>query len=168
MGADRVDKLDWELATESIVVKIRWFGVAMGYVLVQTRTGLHNPSAVRAFLALGAGYAALDTAFYRLGEVVLRRWPLFVSLMESVFIALLCYHDTGLASPFRWYYLLSLICCAIRYRALTTWLTFGLHCVSLLALCGVLGFREGFEAGWPLTIAIMAWATWASSALASL
>ena len=57
------DRLGWDLATESIVVKIRWFGVVMGYVLVQTRTGLHDPSAVRAFLALGAGYAALDTVF---------------------------------------------------------------------------------------------------------
>ena len=110
MTSPASERLSWELATESIVVKIRWFGIVMGYVLVQTRTGLHNPSAVRAFLALGAGYAALDTAFYRMGEVFLNRWPLFVSLMESVFIALLCYHDTGLDSPFRWYYLLSLIC----------------------------------------------------------
>src|SRR6516164_1874056 len=96
----------WDLAAESIVVKIRWFGVLMGFVLVQTRTGLHNPSAVRAYLALGAGYAALDTAFHRLGEVFLKRWPLVVSLLESAFIAILCYHDTGQNSPFRWYYLL--------------------------------------------------------------
>src|SRR3954468_17533549 len=128
-----------ELATESIVVKIRWFGIAMGYVLVQTRAGLHNPSAVRAFLALGAGFAALDLAFYLMGEVFLRRWPLFVSGMESGFIALLCYHDTGPASPFRWHYLLSLICCAIRYRPAIAWLTFGFHCLSLLALATVLG-----------------------------
>ena len=66
----------WELAAESIVVKIRWFGVVMGYILVQTRTGLHDPWAVRAFLALGAGYAALDLAFWRMGEVFLKRWPL--------------------------------------------------------------------------------------------
>src|SRR5258707_7686682 len=162
MGADRVDKLDWELAAESIVVQIRWFGVLAGYVLVQTRTGLQNPSAVRAFLALGAGYAALDTAFYRMGEVVLKRWPLAVSLMESVFIALLCYHDTGLESPFRWYYLLSLICCAIRYRPAVAWLTFGFHCLSLLALGAVLGFDAGLESGWPLTITIMGLVTWAS------
>ena len=81
------------------MVKLRWFGVVMGYILVQTRTGLHDPWAVRAFLALGAGYAALDLAFWRMGEVILKRWPLFVSLMESVFIALLCYHDTGLEQP---------------------------------------------------------------------
>jgi two-component system NtrC family sensor kinase len=158
------ERLRWELATESIVVKIRWFGVAMGFVLVQTRTGLHNPSAVRAYLALGAGYAALDTAFYRLGEVVLKRWPLVVSLLESVFVATLCYHDTGQGSPFRWYYLLSLICCAIRYRPVVAWLTFGLHCLSLMGL----GLVVGTDPGWPVTVAIMAWVTWATSALASL
>jgi two-component system NtrC family sensor kinase len=156
-----------DLATESIVVKIRWFGIVMGYVLVQTRTGLHNPSAVRAFLALGAGYAALDTAFYRMGEVILDRWPLVVSLLESVFIALLCYHDTGPDSPFRWYYLLSLICCAIRYRPAVAWLTFGSHCLSLAWLAVIAGSWSELWASWPLTVAIMAWATWASSALAA-
>ncbi len=156
------------LATESIVVKIRWFGIVMGYILVQTRTGLHDPSAVRAFLALGAGYAALDTAFYRMGEVIFDRWPLAVSSMEAVFIALLCLNDTGLNSPFRWYYLLSLVCCAIRYRPRTAWLTFGMHGVSLLGLGAVLGFQGGDEAGVTLTIVINAWVTWACSSLATL
>jgi signal transduction histidine kinase len=163
------ERLGWDLATEPIVVKIRWFGVVMGFVLVQSRTGLHDPWAVRAFLALGAGYAALDTVFtYRLREVVLNRWPLFVSLMESIFIALLCYHDTGLSSPFRWYYLLSLICCAIRYHRLVAWLTFAFHCMSLLVLARVLSVDRGAESGWPWTIAIMAWVTWASASLAGL
>src|SRR3954471_24890692 len=40
------ERLSWELATESIVVRIRWFGIAMGYILALTRTGLHSPSAV--------------------------------------------------------------------------------------------------------------------------
>ena len=158
----------WDLAAESIVVKIRWFGVIMGYVLVQTRTGLHNPSAVRAFLALGAGYAALDFAFWRLGEVFLKRLPLFVSFMESIFIALLCYHDTGLASPFRWYYLLSLICCAIRYQPAVAWWTLGFHSISLLSLAWSLGFSTPTGSAWPLTLVIMAWVTWASSSLAGL
>jgi signal transduction histidine kinase len=161
-----IERPRWDLAAESIVVKIRWFGVIMGYVLVQTRTGLHNPSAVRAFLALGAGYAALDLAFWRMGEVFLKRWPLFVSFMESVFIALLCYHDTGLESPFRWYYLLSLICCAIRYRPAVAWWTLGFHAVSLLTLAWSLGFAAPGGATWPLTLVIMAWVTWASAALA--
>ncbi len=124
----------WDLAAESIVVKIRWFGVVMGYILVQSRIGLHNPSAVRAFLALGAGFAALDLAFWRMGEVFLKRWPLFVSFMEAVFIALLCFHDTGLESPFRWYYLLSLICCALRYPAKVAWWTLGFQTISFLTL----------------------------------
>ncbi len=158
----------WDLAAESIVVKIRWFGVMMGYVLVQTRMGLHNPSAVRAFLALGAGYAALDFAFWRMGEVFLKRWPLFVSFMESVFIALLCFHDTGLASPFRWYYLLSLICCAIRYRPAVAWWTLGFHTISLLSLAWFLDFQASSRSAWPLTLVIMAWVTWASSSLAGL
>jgi len=164
------EKLRLDLATESIVVKIRWFGIVMGYVLVETRMGLHNPSAVRAFLALGAGFAGLDLAFYRMGEVFLKRRPLFVSMMEATFIALLCYNDTGLASPFRWYYLLSLICCAIRYRRTTAWLTYGFHCLSLLTLAILLG--EGaikdVTSDWPLTLAIMAWVTWASASLSSL
>jgi len=166
-GAD--ERRGWELAAESIVVKIRWFGIAMGYVLVQTRVGpaLRDPWAVRAFLALGAGFAGLDTAFHRMGEVFLKRRPLFVSAMEATFIALLCYHDAGLDSPFRWYYLLSLICCAIRYQPAVAWTTFGLHCASLAALALALGGPSALT-GLPLTIVILAWATWAVSALAGL
>ncbi len=156
----------WELAAESIVVKLRWFGVVMGYILVQTRTGLHDPWAVRAFLALGAGYAALDLAFWRMGEVFLKRWPLFVSLMESVFIALLCYHDTGLSSPFRWYYLLSLICCSIRYRSVVAWWTLAFHSLSLFGLLWALGTPSPWQSTLPLTLTIMVWVTWASSSLA--
>ncbi|CAN5900781.1 hypothetical protein BH23PLA1_BH23PLA1_03730 [soil metagenome] len=157
-----------DLATESIVVKIRWFGIAMGYALILTRDGLRDPWAVSAILALGAGYAALDTAFYHWGEVFLKRWPLFVSLMESVFIALLCYHDTGLESPFRWYYLLSLLCCSMRYPRWIAWMTFGLHCLSFL--CLVLALRPGdlFATDLPMTVVILAWMTWASSSLSNL
>jgi two-component system, NtrC family, sensor kinase len=168
MPAISNERLGWELATESIVVRIRWFGVAMGYILVQTRTGLHDPWAVRAFLALGAGYAALDTVFHRMGEVFLERVPLFVSMMEAIFIALLCYHDTGLDSPFRWYYLLSLICCSIRYRPLIVVVTFGFHCLSLACLAWALGADRQDAAALLLTVAILAWATWATGSLACL
>ncbi len=166
MAAALTERSRWELSAESAVVKLRWFGVVMGYILVQTRTGLHDPWAVRAFLALGAGYAALDLAFWRIGEVFLKRWPLFVSLMESVFIALLCYHDTGITSPFRWYYLLSLICCSIRYRSAVAWWTFAFHSLSLLVLARILGVSSLWDSSLPLTWTIMAWATWACSSLA--
>jgi two-component system, NtrC family, sensor kinase len=166
MTSKPVERSRWELSAESVVVKLRWFGVVMGYILVQTRTGLHDPWAVRAFLALGAGYAALDLAFWWMGEVFLERWPLCVSFLESLFIALLCYHDTGLNSPFRWYYLLSLICCSIRYRAVVAWWTLAFHAVSLLSLAWVLGSPSFWDSSLPLTFTIMAWVTWASSSLA--
>jgi signal transduction histidine kinase len=166
MTAEGIERSRWELAAESSVVKLRWFGVIMGYILVQTRTGLHNPSAVRAFLALGAGYAALDLVFWRMGEVILEHWPRFVALMESVFIGLLCYHDTGLDSPFRWYYLLSLICCSIRNRAEVAWWALAFHSLSLVCLAMILGGPFQPESSLPLTLTIMTWVTWASSSLA--
>ncbi len=166
MTATGIERSRWELAAESTVVKLRWFGIVMGYILVQTRTGLHDPWAVRAFLALGAGYAALDLAFWQMGEVILKGWPLVVSLMESVFIALLCYHDTGLNSPFRWYYLLSLICCSIRNRAEVAWWTLAFHGLSFLGLAWVLGTSPRPESSLFLTLTIMTWVTWACSSLA--
>lgn len=169
-GLVKTDRHGWQLATESIVVRMRWFGIVIGYVLVQTRTGLHDPNAVRAILALGAGYAAIDSAFHRWGEVFLSRWPLFVSSMEAIFIALLCYHDTGLDSPFRWYYLLSALCCAIRYPPAIAWATLGMHLTSLLILAWILPVdrSESTLTDLPLTFAVLAWATWASSALAGI
>lgn len=159
----------WDLAAGRIIVRIRWFGIVMGYVLVESRSGLANPSAVRAFLALGAGYASLDTAWHLMGEVFFKRLPLIVSLLEALFIGLLCYHDTGLGSPFRWYYLLSLICVAIRYSPRVAWTTWFFDSVSLMALATAVGLQN--QTQWTdmvMTVVMLAWATWASSALAGL
>src|SRR6516165_7374800 len=121
----------WELAAETIAVKIRWFGIVVGYALVN----LHHPPAphaavLNAILGLGAGYALLDTAYSLRGRVFLGRWPLLVSLMEALFIGLLCYYHDGLESAFRYYYFLSLICCAIRHSARVTYATWALHSAS--------------------------------------
>ena len=167
MGSGDAERLGWELATESIVVKIRWFGIVMGVALVEARTGLHNPIAVRACLALGAGYAALDTVAYRRGAVFLSRVPLFVSFMEATFIALLCYNDAQLQSPFRWYYLLSIICCAIRYPRMVAWTTCGFHCLSFAALATLLGPAPRASASVEETVIILGCVAWASSSLAS-
>ena len=75
---------------------------------------------------------------------------------------MLCYHDTGLNSPFRWYYLLSLICCSIRYRAAVAWWTVAFHALSLLSLARVLGGPSFWDSSLPLTLTIMVWVTWAS------
>ena len=87
--------------------------------------------------------------------------------MEATFIALLCFHDARLASPFRWYYLLSIICCAIRYDRGIAWTTCVLHCLSFAVLAGTL--RTSLEASAPVEefVVILACVTWASSSLAS-
>src|SRR4051812_23306926 len=111
----------WELAAESIAVKIRWFGLLVGCVVVHVTAREPGRAALlNAILALGAVYTLLDTYFSLRGRVFLGRSPLFVSLMESLFIGLLCYHDAGLDSPFRYYYFLSIICCAVRHQSAVT------------------------------------------------
>lgn len=157
----------WDLAAGRIIVRMRWLGILMGILLVESRDGLANPSAVRAFLALGAGFASLDTAWYFLGEVFLKRLPLAVSALEALFIGLLCYHDTGLESPFRWYYLMSLICVAIRYSPRVAWATWAFDSVSLIGLAVAVGrVQPEQNTGIVMMIVMLAWATWASSALA--
>jgi signal transduction histidine kinase len=155
----------WDIETESIVVRIRWVGIAMGGALAVLRSDGGHPWTIAAILALGAGYAALDTAWYLMGDVFLGRLPLFVSAMESVFIGLLCYHDHGIESPFRWYYVLSLICCAIRFRPIVAWSTFGMHAISLLWLETSFSGSLRMSVSWVLLVALLGWATWATSAL---
>jgi len=71
-----------------------------------------------------------------------------------------------LNSPFRWYYLLSLICCSIRYRSVVAWWTLAFHTLSLLSLARILGWPSLWESSLPLTLTMMVWVTWASSSLA--
>jgi len=54
--------------------------------------------------------------------------------MEALFIGLLCYFDDGVSSPFRFYYFLSLLVCAIRHSPSLTFATFGLHSISYIVL----------------------------------
>lgn len=162
-------RIDLDFITESIVVQIRWSGVVMGYVLVACRTAaIREPIAVSAILALGAGYAAADTFHHRRGRVFLRRWPLFVSVMEAIFLALLCYYDTGPDSPFRWYYLLSLICCAVRYPARLAWSTLAIHGTSLAIVTAAFGADRSALASLVLIVAMLGWVTWAVASLAGL
>src|SRR5258708_13106711 len=102
------------------------------------------------------------------GRVFLSRWPWVISLMEAVFIGLLCYFDLGLESPFRFYYFLSLLVCAIRYSPAVTIATFALHSISY----GELFFSRGPESKNLATLFVMlvsmAWATWACTPLAQL
>src|SRR5262245_28664713 len=87
----------WELAAEAIAVKIRWFGLVVGYALVNLEVaGNANRPLLNAILALGALYALLDTYYSLRGRVFLGRFPLGISFMEALFIGLLCFFHTGL------------------------------------------------------------------------
>jgi signal transduction histidine kinase len=159
----------WELAAETIAVKIRWFGLLVGYLLVNL---LDHPAdhraTLNAILTLGALYTLVDTYYSMHGRVFLGRYPLSVSLMEAVFIALLCHYASGLESPFRYYYFLSLVCCAIRHSPHVTYLSCALHCLSYGALYLLTPPAERSAATFTITLVIMGWVTWSSNALALL
>jgi signal transduction histidine kinase len=159
----------WELAAETIAVKIRWFGLLVGFVLVNLDE--HTPErrvVLNAILALGTLYTIFDTYYSFRGRIFLGRHPLVISCMEALFIGLLCYYDGGLESPFRYFYLLSLICCAIRHPSPVTFLTCALHCLSYSILFLALpGGTQGLSY-FLLTLVVLGWVTWASNALAQL
>lgn len=158
----------WELAAETIALKIRWFGILFGYLLVNVGDSGDQRGVLNAILALGAGFALLDTAYSLKGRVFLGNLPLAVSAMEALFIGLLCHYHGGLESPFRFYYILSLICCAIRYSNQVTYYTWALHSLSYSILFAALPPEE--QKTWPLalTLVILGWITWASAAMALL
>src|SRR5438552_5816251 len=125
----------WELAAETIAVKIRWFGLLVGYVLVNVSPMADASRPIlNAILTVGAVYALVDAYYSLRGRVFLGRYPLVISSMEALFIGLLCYYHGGLQSSFRYYYLLSLICCAIRHSSRVTLATYALHCTRLAGL----------------------------------
>lgn len=159
----------WELAAEAIAVKIRWFGLLIGYVVVNVSD--HAPerlAILNAILALGAVYTLLDTIFSLRGKVFLGRSPLVISVMEALFIALLCFYDAGLDSPFRYYYFLSLLCCAVRHSSPVTYGTCALHCVSYGLLYLALPPERRSLPALSLTLVMLGWVTWAGNALATL
>jgi signal transduction histidine kinase len=159
----------WELAAEAIAVKIRWFGLLVGYVVVHLRG---HPAdrllTLNAILLLGTLYTLLDTWYSLRGRVFFGRYPYAVSLMEALFVGLLCYFDEGLQSPFRFYYFLSLICCAVRHPSVVTYATCVAHGVSYGLLYLALPAEQRQPFSLTLTLVILGWVTWASDALASL
>lgn len=156
----------WELAAENIVVKIRWFGLILGYLYVNLAVDAELRAPLNAILGLGAGYSLLDSVWSLRGKVFLGRAPLVVSAMEALFIGLLCYCQGGLESPFRFYYLLSLICCAMRHDVVVTSATCALHFASVGILYSALpvGQRNPFEL--LITLLLLGWVAWAASSLA--
>jgi two-component system NtrC family sensor kinase len=163
------DDFDWGLATQAITVRIRWFGICVGYVLVNLIGQGQNRVILNAILLLGAIYALLDTIWSLRERVFLSDWPVFISFMEALFIGLLCHFDEGPLSAFRFYYFLSLLVCAIRYAPLVTWMTFGFHTTSYLTLAFTrqIATRDEVSA-LILTPIFIGWVTWACVSLSGL
>ncbi len=174
----------WELAAETIAIKIRWFGLLIGYLLVNLpgdRRGITPPVPIQqlllnAILSVGLLYTLLDTWYSFRGRIFLGRYPLSVSGMEALFIGLLCYCDAGLDSPFRYFYILSLVCCSIRHPSRVTYLSCGLHCLSYGILYLTLASPGALAPGVPappparflLMLVVLVWVTWAGNGLALL
>lgn len=164
-----------ELRAESITVRIRWFGVVVGYLLVNAGdliSAAHRDASrfeLNAILAVGAVYALIDTVRSWKGHVLLAEFRILVSMMEALFIGLLCYFDEGVSSPFRFYYFLSLLVCAIRHTPMLTFATFGLHALSF-SLLGLLSSTESENDAVQmiLTLVFMGWAAWAIISLTGL
>lgn len=158
----------WQLPAEAITVRIRWFGLCVGYFLVNFLSPGENRPLLNAILTLGAGFALLDTLWSLRGRVFLGRVPLFISAMEAVFIGLLCRCDLGVDSPFRFYYFLSLLVCATRYRPWVAYSTLAMHAASYATLAFTRETGLQITADTVLMLIFMAWVTWAGTALASL
>ena len=157
----------WELDDEAIAVKIRWFGLAFGY-LHANATSAADPLALNAILAVGLAFTALATGHYWRRRVFLGDHPLLISWMEALFIGLLCHTDGGLDSPFRFYYLLSLICAAVRYPPAVTAITCALDGVSCTVLFLALPADRRSLFGLFLMLILLTWVAWAAAALARL
>src|SRR3954464_6558786 len=91
----------WARPAETIAVKIRWFGLFLGYLYVNTAAHDDHRLTLNAILAVGAAYTLCDSVSSLRGRVFLGRWPLAVSSMEALFIGLLCYYQGGLENSFR-------------------------------------------------------------------
>jgi signal transduction histidine kinase len=157
----------WELAAEAIAVKIRWFGLVLGYAYANFGSAA-DPLPLNAILSLGFGFTALATYSYWHGRIFLGGHPLLISCLEALFIGLLCHTDGGLDSPFRFYYLLSLTCAAIRHTPAVTAATCALDCVSFGVLFLALPPGKRNVLGFVLMLVVLAWVTWAAAALARL
>ena len=169
------DPLSRDLRAEFITVRIRWFGLAVGYLLVNIGDRINAADRgsaqfeLNAILTLGAVYAIIDTLRSWKGKVLLAEFRILISLMEALFIGVLCYFDEGVSSPFRFYYFLSLLVCAIRHTPTLTFATFGLHALSY-SLLGLLSERSGSSDAVQmlLTLVFLGWAAWAIIALTGL
>ncbi len=156
-----------ELSAERVVIQIRWTGLVLGFLLANTTLAPGQSAlTLNLLLAVGLVYTALDTGFYRQKRIFLGEYPLFISMMEALFIGLLAHFHDGPSSAFRYYYLLSLLCCILRHGPELVWITCALHLASWAALCLIDTSRLGGES-WLLIPVVLIWSSWAGTGLVS-
>lgn len=155
------------MSPEIIVLKIRWIGVVLGLLWINLAPAAKHPAMVNGILLLGLAYALWDTWATMQSWKLDQRYPLAISVLEAIFIGLLCYFDTGLDSPFRYYYLLSLMICALRYEPLVTYVTFGLHSASFGSIYLLRSWGDDAAGQLLLGLVLMGWVAWAADSLAS-
>jgi two-component system, NtrC family, sensor kinase len=158
----------WDLAAGAIAVKIRWVGLLLGYVYVNSASDSTYRLTLNLILTVGFAYTVIDAYYSWQARIFLARFPVAISFMEALFIGLLCYFDSGLESPFRYYYLLSLICCAIRHSSVVTYVTCALDCLSYAILYFAVDHPEDAGFALFLMMVLLLWVTWAASALSDL
>ncbi|MEW3439380.1 hypothetical protein, partial [Pseudomonas aeruginosa] len=83
------------LSAEAIALQIRWFGLVVGALLVNGVSDTANQLPLNAILVLGLMFTVMATIVYRRGRVFLRDYPLVIAPLESLFIGLLCYYESG-------------------------------------------------------------------------
>jgi two-component system NtrC family sensor kinase len=157
----------WDLDAEAVAIKIRWFGLVVGYLYANLASAA-EPLTLNAILGLGFAFTVLDTYWSWRGRVPFAKNPLVVSCLEALFIGLLCFSDGGLDSPFRHYYILSLLCCALRYSPRVTGITCGLACLSYASLFFALPEPQRNTVSLALGLIVLAWVAAAAVALARL
>jgi two-component system, NtrC family, sensor kinase len=147
-----------ELAAETVAVAVRWFGLGVGLLVAYFGHPAH-PLPLALILLLGLLYTAADTAF---------SLSVLVAAMESLFIGMLCYFEEGLDSPFRFYYLLSLIAGAVRHTPKVTLVTCLMVCVSYSSLLYFVKVEQRDWTVFAFTLIVLLWVTGAAVALARL
>lgn len=157
----------WDVAAEAVAVKIRWFGLVVGYLYANVVTAA-DPFPLNGLLGLGFAFTVLDTYHSWRGRVFLGGSPLLVSALEAVYIGLLCYLDGGPESPFRHYSVLAVVCAAIRYTPLVTGWACAVNCAGYAVLYAAV------PAGGPglttllFTLVVLVWVAWAAGSLVRL
>ncbi|HQR42997.1 MAG TPA: ATP-binding protein [Gemmatales bacterium] len=159
---------DWERDAAGILVRIQWFGLMVGFLLANVPgRAPDSPVLLNLLLSVGLVYACVDTWYFFRGDVfLLSRYPLLVAFLETIFITLLCRYDVGLNSPYRFYYLLSLLVVALRYPVVVPYLSCALHCLSYTLLFFVVPSDQQDIPSVMLNIVVMGWVTWAASTMA--